>query len=78
MSHYTYFGSQCTILKSKLIFVTNMSQSNRISCTEGGGNAIANPTIPIKVGSVFLFCVNEYCGRRRHKINTTRYPEDLK
>lgn len=43
---YTHLGSQCAIVKSKLIRVTNISDSRRISCTEGGGSAIANATIP--------------------------------
>lgn len=46
-------GSQCAMRKSKLIRVTNMSDSNRISWTEGGGNAMARATIPRRAGGDF-------------------------
>uniref|UniRef100_A0A1A9VQG7 Uncharacterized protein n=1 Tax=Glossina austeni TaxID=7395 RepID=A0A1A9VQG7_GLOAU len=36
----------CAMRKSKLIRITNISHSKRISCTDGGGNAIPNATIP--------------------------------
>lgn len=68
---WTYFGSQWAIVKLKLILVTNISHSKRISCTDGGGNAIANATIPNNGGCDFLVCENVYCGRKRHNINTT-------
>ena len=44
---YTYFGSQCAILKSKLNLVTNISLSNLTSWTLGGGRAMATPIKPI-------------------------------
>lgn len=66
----THFGSQCAIRKSKLMRVTNMSVSRRISCTLGGGSAIANPTMPIKGGADFLW-LNVNCGLKRHSNNTT-------
>lgn len=68
---FTYFGSQWAILKSKLILVTNISHSSRISWTEGGGRAIAIPTMPSSGGWDFLFWLNEYWGRRRHSMRTT-------
>lgn len=54
MTYITHLGSQCAIRKSKLILVTNMSASSLISCTLGGGKAIANPTMPISGGADFL------------------------
>lgn len=59
------------MVKLKLIRVTNMSVSSRISCTDGGGKAMANATIPNTGGLAFLACENVYCGRNRHNINTT-------
>lgn len=67
----TYFGSQCAIRKSKLIRVTNMSVSRRISCTLGGGSAMARPTMPIRGGAVFLVWLNMSCGLKRHSSSTT-------
>lgn len=67
----THFGSQCAIVKLKLMRVTNMSASNRISWTDGGGNAIANATIPSSVGWDFRVCGYVYCGRKRQSNNTT-------
>lgn len=67
----TYFGSQWAIVKLKLILVTNMSHSKRISCTEGGGSAMARATIPRSGGCDFRVCENVYWGRRRHNIRTT-------
>lgn len=66
-----YFGSQCAIRKSKLILVTNISASRRISCTLGGGKAIASPTIPINGGDNFLAWLNGYCGLSRQSNKTT-------
>lgn len=48
-----------------------MSVSRRISCTDGGGNAMANATMPSSGGWDFLVCENVYCGRSLHSINTT-------
>lgn len=59
------------MVKLKLIRVTNMSVSSRISCTDGGGRAMANATIPSSGGFAFLVCENVYCVRSRHNINTT-------
>lgn len=67
----TYFGSQWAIVKLKLIRVTNMSVSKRISCTDGGGKAIASATIPSSGAGVFRECENVYCGRSLHSIRTT-------
>lgn len=67
----THFGSQCAIRKSKLMRVTNMSVSRRISCTLGGGSAIANPTMPNKGGADFLEWPNMNCGLKRHSNSTT-------
>lgn len=67
----THFGSQCAIRKSKLIRVTNISHSSLISWTDGGGRAIAKPTMPKRGGCDFLFWLNEYWGRRRHNMSTT-------
>lgn len=69
--HDAHLGSQCAIRKSKLIRVTNMSVSRRISCTLGGGSAIARPTMPINGGADFLVWLNVYCGLKRHSSNTT-------
>lgn len=66
-----YLGSQCAILKSKLILVTNMSDSNLISWTEGGGNAMANATIPSNTVGDFRLWEKEYCGRNLLSIRTT-------
>lgn len=71
MSRHTYFGSQWAIVKLKLIRVTNISVSKRISCTDGGGNAMANATIPSSGGCDFRVCENVYCGRSLHSIKTT-------
>jgi len=73
----THFGSQCAIRKSKLIRVTNMSVSRRISCTLGGGSAMASPTMPIKGGADFLVWLNIYCGLKRHSNNTTCVRENV-
>lgn len=67
----TYFGSQCAIVKLKLMRVTNISVSNRISCTDGGGSAMASATIPKSGGCDFRVCEYVYCGRNRHSIKTT-------
>lgn len=67
----TYFGSQWAIVKLKLIRVTNISVSKRISCTDGGGKAMANATMPNSGGCDFRVCENVYCGRNLHSINTT-------
>lgn len=48
-----------------------MSDSRRISCTEGGGRAIARPTMPSSGGFGLRLCENVYCGRRWHNIRTT-------
>lgn len=48
-----------------------MSHSNRISCTEGGGNATANPTIPKICACDFLLWVKLYCDLNRQRIKTT-------
>lgn len=73
-----YLGSQCAILRSKLILVTNISHSSRISWTDGGGNAIAMPTMPRSGGWDFLLWLNEYCGRSRQSISTTCKKESRK
>lgn len=67
----SYLGSQCAIRKSKLILVTNMSDSNLISWTDGGGNAMARATMPRSTVGDFRLWEKEYCGRRRHSIRTT-------
>lgn len=67
----THLGSQWTILKSKVTLVTNISHSSRISCTEGGGSAMASATIPKSGGGDFLECEKEYCGRNLLRTNTT-------
>lgn len=48
-----------------------MSHSKRISCTEGGGKAMAKATIPSRGGWDFLVCENVYCGRNLHNNKTT-------
>lgn len=58
-------------MKLKLIRVTNISVSSRISCTDGGGRAMANATIPNSGVFAFLVWEKVYCGRNRHNINTT-------
>lgn len=70
-SMFTYFGSQCAIVKLKLMRVTNISVSRRISCTDGGGSAIAKATMPNSGGCDLRVCEYEYCGRRRHNNSTT-------
>lgn len=70
-SNSTHFGSQCAIVKLKLMRVTNISVSKRISCTDGGGSAIAKATIPKSGGWDFRVCEYEYCGRKRHNNRTT-------
>lgn len=67
----TYFGSQWAMVKLKLIRVTNISVSSRISCTDGGGRAMANATIPSSGGFDFRVCEKVYCVLSRHNINTT-------
>lgn len=71
IAFHTYFGSQCAIVKLKLMRVTNISVSRRISCTDGGGNAMANATIPNSGGFDFRACEYVYCGRKRHNNRTT-------
>lgn len=69
--YHSHLGSQCAIRKSKLILVTNMSDSSLISWTDGGGNAMARATIPRSTVGDLRLWEKEYCGRRRHNIRTT-------
>lgn len=55
-----------------------MSVSSRISCTLGGGSAIARDTAPKSGGAHFRLCENVYCGLSLQINSTTLYPEDLK
>lgn len=71
LSSNTYLGSQWAIVKSKLILVTNISHSSRISWIEGGGKATARPTIPSNCAWDFFDCVKLYWVLKRQRINTT-------
>lgn len=67
----TYLGSQWAIRKSKYSLVTNISVSSRISCTLGGGSAIASDTAPNSGGAHFRLCENVYCGLSLQTNSTT-------
>lgn len=72
VSNYQYYlGSQWAIRKSKLIRVTNMSDSRRISWTLGGGSAMAMATIPSRGGDDLRVCEKVYCGRSLDRTSTT-------
>lgn len=66
-----YLGSQWATRRSKFTRVTNMSHSKRISCTEGGGSAMASATMPSSGGCDLRVCEKVYCGRSLHSSSTT-------